>query len=78
MIVMTRSSTMPTIGYAKTIKAKAVINIPNPTEGISYDSSSFFFKPPTILMIPLASKPKPRKMISHFVANSGKKKPDPI
>jgi hypothetical protein len=74
--VIMRSRAKPNFGYTKTSIDKDVINTPVARVGKLYDSSSFFFKPVNIRMFPLASKPNPRKSISHFVAISGKKNPE--
>ena len=78
MAVIIRRSANPNFGDTNTSIDNAVITMPNIMEEKSNDSSSFFFKPEIILTIPFASKPNPRKRISHFVANWGKKKPEPI
>ena len=73
MAVITRRSANPSFGIANTSIDNDVITIPVVMEEKSNDSSSFFFRPEIILTIPLASKPNPRKMMSHFVANWGEK-----
>lgn len=71
-------SMKPKAGNTNTRIATAALTIPAPKREITADVSytSLLLKPSTILTTPLASKPSPRRRISHWVVSLGVKKPN--